>query len=108
MDGKKHIDHVCGMNVEPTTAAGQTEYQGQTYYFCSESCRKKFEANPQAYLHKPQPALTSLSVMGKPVKLNPQSSQHEAGLQSAAESSLHSVEHHQNEYTCPMDLEIRQ
>jgi P-type Cu+ transporter len=114
MDGKKHIDHVCGMNVESATAAGQTEYQGQTYYFCSESCRKKFEADPQAYLHKPQPALTTLSVMGKPVNLKPQSSQREAAQQS---TSLHSVEHHQKaaastggevEYTCPMDLEIRQ
>jgi P-type Cu+ transporter len=106
MEGKKHIDHVCGMNVESTRAAGQTEYQGQTYYFCSVGCWKKFEANPQVYLHKPQPVLTSLSVMGKPVK-----------LKSAAESSLHSVEHRQTvaamaggevEYTCPMDPEIRQ
>ncbi|WP_367079317.1 YHS domain-containing protein, partial [Luteitalea sp.] len=28
-------DPVCGMTVEPAKAAATSEYQGQTYYFCS-------------------------------------------------------------------------
>ena len=43
-------DVVCGMNVEPAKAAGKSEYQGQTYYFCSLGCKKKFDANPAQYV----------------------------------------------------------
>jgi YHS domain-containing protein len=39
-------DVVCGMQVDPAKAAGKTEYQGKTYYFCSPSCKTKFDANP--------------------------------------------------------------
>lgn len=42
-------DPVCKMNVEPSKAAAKTEYAGQTYYFCSESCHKAFTAEPQRY-----------------------------------------------------------
>ena len=43
-------DVVCGMNVEPAKAAGRSEYQGRTYYFCSLGCKKKFDANPAQYV----------------------------------------------------------
>jgi P-type Cu+ transporter len=46
-----HQDPVCGMQVEQQKAAGQTEHQGQTYYFCSQGCQQKFEQNPQQYAH---------------------------------------------------------
>ncbi|MFL5328341.1 MAG: heavy metal translocating P-type ATPase [Gemmataceae bacterium] len=45
------IDPVCGMTVDPAHAAGSFAYQGQTYYFCSASCLRKFQANPERYLH---------------------------------------------------------
>ena len=45
-------DVVCGMQVDPKQAAGQSEYQGQTYYFCSAGCKKKFDANPAQYVGK--------------------------------------------------------
>jgi len=48
-------DAVCGMKVDPERAAGQTQYQGQTYFFCSRGCLSKFEAHPQQYALK-QPA----------------------------------------------------
>ena len=35
-------DPVCGMDVEPETAAGKSEYKGQTYYFCSLGCKASF------------------------------------------------------------------
>ena len=42
-------DVVCGMQVEPAKAAGTSEYQAKTYYFCSKSCKTKFDANPSQY-----------------------------------------------------------
>jgi Cu+-exporting ATPase len=51
------VDPVCKMEVEPATAAGSTEHQGQKYYFCSTHCLEKFRADPQRYLgERPAPA----------------------------------------------------
>jgi Cu+-exporting ATPase len=44
------IDPVCGMTVEPATAAGSHAHAGQTYYFCSLHCRDRFAADPARYL----------------------------------------------------------
>jgi Cu+-exporting ATPase len=44
------IDPVCGMTIRPDDAAGQVEYQGATYYFCSPGCLNRFRANPGAYV----------------------------------------------------------
>ncbi len=43
------IDPVCGMLVEPARAA-KTEYEGKEYYFCSLTCRDRFEKSPGEYL----------------------------------------------------------
>ncbi len=43
------IDPVCGMEVDPKQAAGKSEYQGQTYYFCSPGCKKTFDNEPAKY-----------------------------------------------------------
>ena len=42
-------DVVCGMQVDPSKAAGSSELNGKTYYFCSKGCKTKFDANPQQY-----------------------------------------------------------
>ncbi len=42
-------DTVCGMSVDEQRAAGRSEYEGQTYYFCSQSCQAKFDQNPEQY-----------------------------------------------------------
>ena len=44
-----HKDPVCGMDVDPKTAAGKSEYKGQTYYFCSGGCKKAFDKEPEKY-----------------------------------------------------------
>lgn len=44
------IDPVCGMTVERESAAGSTEYKGQTYYFCNPHCLERFTADPERYL----------------------------------------------------------
>jgi Cu+-exporting ATPase len=46
-------DLVCGMDIDSGTAAGRTEFEGQTYYFCGLKCKEKFDLNPQQYLGKP-------------------------------------------------------
>lgn len=43
-------DPVCGMSVDPATAAATREYNGTTYYFCNPGCAAKFEQNPTQYL----------------------------------------------------------
>jgi len=47
-------DPVCGMDVDPKTAAGKTEYQGQVYYFCSLGCKRAFDKDPQKYAGEEQ------------------------------------------------------
>jgi Cu+-exporting ATPase len=44
------IDPVCGMSVEERSDALKTEIQGRAIYFCSEECKRTFEANPDHYL----------------------------------------------------------
>ena len=43
-------DPVCGMNVEPNQTAASASHQGQTYWFCSQGCRTKFETDPAKYV----------------------------------------------------------
>jgi len=45
-------DPVCGMDVDPVKAkaAGRSsQYQGTTYYFCADQCKRKFDADPAQY-----------------------------------------------------------
>ncbi len=42
-------DPVCGMDIDPDTAAASEEYEGKTYYFCSQACHNQFKANPTQY-----------------------------------------------------------
>ena len=51
------VDPVCGMTVDPATAAHRAAHRGHDYFFCSAGCRTKFVADPDRYLgDKPQPA----------------------------------------------------
>jgi P-type Cu+ transporter len=74
------VDPVCGMTVDSQKAANWTEFKGQKYYFCSQGCLLRFEADPPKYLRAervPEPM-------------------------SAPNSSQATV------YTCPMHPEVRQ
>jgi Cu+-exporting ATPase len=51
--GGAEIDPVCGMTVQPATAAGSHVHEGKTYFFCSTGCLAKFRADPTAYLVPP-------------------------------------------------------
>ena len=48
-------DPVCGMIVDPNVGKPSLDYQGRTFHFCSDGCRKKFEAAPEDYLTAKDP-----------------------------------------------------
>jgi len=77
------IDPICGMEVEPEEAAGKSEYQGRTYYFCNPMCLERFEAEPAKYVDS-------------------------EGNRRVAASSRDMKAPSGAIYTCPMDPEIQQ
>ena len=42
------VDPVCGMAVNPATAAWVSERDGERFYFCSQGCKAKFDAGAPA------------------------------------------------------------
>ena len=84
------IDPVCHMTVDPATAAGSVEHNGQTYYFCSTHCVRKFKADPLAFLNPQQP----------PAMMQPISIGRAKPTTPSEQSTV--------EYTCPMHPEIVQ
>ena len=49
-------DPVCGMQVDERSAAGSSVFEGNNAYFCSAGCKKKFDADPSAYIGARRPA----------------------------------------------------
>jgi membrane fusion protein, copper/silver efflux system len=52
-DSQPTKDPACGMDVDKSKAiaAGRTsKYRDKTYYFCSDSCKRKFDGDANAYL----------------------------------------------------------
>ena len=45
-------DPVCGMLVKTDEAAGRSEYQGKSYFFCALSCKESFDRSPERYAVK--------------------------------------------------------
>ncbi len=83
------LDPVCGMTVNPNSAAGSYGYKGQTYYFCGKSCLDKFRAEPERFLNKPaEPKPSQLIGIG-----------HETKPAAAPIAQT---------YTCPMHPDVRQ
>ncbi|HKA17321.1 MAG TPA: heavy metal translocating P-type ATPase [Blastocatellia bacterium] len=59
MENSPHIDPICGMEVDPAQAAATSTYEGKSYYFCSTSCKDRFEADPARALRSASAASTS-------------------------------------------------
>ena len=49
MEETAMVDPVCGMEVT-ADSEWTAEYEGATFYFCSEACRDSFVAEPGKYL----------------------------------------------------------
>jgi len=43
-------DPVCGMMIDTDTAAARANISGRTYFFCTQECLQRFEANPSRYV----------------------------------------------------------
>jgi YHS domain-containing protein len=43
------IDPICKMKVDEKTAKLKSDYEGKTYYFCSQSCKTTFDKNPKKF-----------------------------------------------------------
>ena len=80
------LDPVCGMTVNPKTAQHQSEHGPQTVYFCSASCKAKFDADPKRYLAPVDAAQAAPS---------------EAAAKTPAIEAPGAV------WICPMDPEVR-
>ncbi|AJE47598.1 heavy metal translocating P-type ATPase [Celeribacter indicus] len=48
-------DPVCGMTVDPGAGKPTASHDGHVFHFCSEGCRAKFLATPEAYLTATDP-----------------------------------------------------
>jgi Cu+-exporting ATPase len=94
------------MTVDPARAAGRTEYNGKTYYFCAKSCQTRFEADPQRYLVPREPQLIQLG--RRPPSPHGHVQAHHAPPASAAPPAPVPVEPAGTMYVCPMDPEVRQ
>jgi Cu+-exporting ATPase len=88
------IDPICDMTVEPSSAAGQFDYGGATYYFCSAHCQKLFQSDPGKYL------AAARAREAQPQSHTSDPAQHHHGETKAEISGAI--------YTCPMDPEVRQ
>jgi YHS domain-containing protein/uncharacterized membrane protein YraQ (UPF0718 family) len=43
------MDPVCGMQVQTANAPASASHDGHTYWFCSDRCRERFEADPARF-----------------------------------------------------------
>jgi len=82
-------DPVCGMTVDPASSNRRHLYDGNTYYFCSDGCMRKFVSDPARYL------------MPKASK-TPTAPLHHNAVRRASSKPADAVI-----YTCPMHPQVR-
>ena len=109
----EQIDPVCGMTVDPASAAGTHRHGGKTYYFCNPSCLERFKAEPAKFLGdtKASEPLTPGSDQAEYIcPMDPEISQRGPGscpkCGMALEPALSSLSKTRTGYTCPMHSEI--
>ncbi len=101
------IDPVCGMTVDPQTAAGSFEYQGKSYYFCSRHCLNKFREHPESFLNK-SASPTGVQPVGiQRTKLSPAEHPVNIARPVGLPFSRSAPGSHKTPYTCPMHPEVR-
>lgn len=114
-------DPVCGMTFDPEAAVGMAIHKRKTYHFCSASCLKKFEKNPDQFLKQRQDSPSEQESEAGGLKL--QSNLNSRGGREtthAGHSCCHQKPDHAGHdrptvpasgemiYTCPMHPEIEQ
>ncbi len=84
---RETLDPVCGMRVDPSSASASREYGGKRYYFCSDGCAERFQAEPSKY------------VASRPPRYEDQPAQQKTASWAAAGGRI--------TYTCPMHPDVR-
>src|SRR5687768_12864129 len=102
---KSVVDAVCGMTVNPATAAGSFEYKGDTYYFCSLHCLEKFRRAPAEVLNKPPAGMGAQLVGIQRPHSSSDTSQAQAKDKAKRTAELDLAA---KTYTCPMHPEVVQ
>lgn len=82
------VDPVCGMTVNPHSAAASFVYDNETHYFCSTHCLQEFRKDPARFTKKPAGPVNAI-----PVVIQPRNKPVDLARQST-------------EYTCPMHPQI--
>ena len=103
-------DPVCGMTIDPASAAGHAEYRGKTYHFCSECCLTKFQADAARFVAGPKPPADNQAGVEFTCPMHPEIRHVGPGscpmCGMALEPVSVSVPQSKIEYTCPMHPEI--
>ena len=106
--GAMEKDPVCGMTVNTSRAKATHEHAGKVYYFCRAGCKEKFIADPAKYL-MPRKHVGIVPMSAHSVQIVPAASDIAAQPVVKVAAISHSAcESAPNEYTCPMDPEVRQ
>ena len=84
------IDPVCGMRVAATSPR-HSDHKGKRYWFCSDGCRSKFQADPDKYPEKAEPSHAAHA-----------HAHHGRAQVAPREAPAGTL------YTCPMHPEVRQ
>jgi Cu+-exporting ATPase len=110
----KAKDPVCGMTVDPASAAHFFDHEGARYYFCCNGCRAKFQADPAKYLTKrvaaPAPAQAAPKGAEYTCPMHPEIAQNGPGSCPKCGMALVPMVPSTPvaaEYTCPMHPEVR-
>ena len=95
--GKTARDPICGMEVNPETAAGSLKRDDRTYYFCSRHCLEKFRslADKFVVIASPPAHPAGLVTLG-------------ANAAAPVSASTSPTTAHAILYTCPMHPEIEE
>jgi P-type Cu+ transporter len=109
--GGKEKDPVCGMAVDPSRAKATYWFAGKAYFFCCSGCKEKFSLDPAKYL-LPTTGSETVAASTHPVQIAPAGTKGAIDVfprsaKMAPPSALTSAAF-ENEYTCPMDPEVRQ
>jgi Cu+-exporting ATPase len=89
LTGKTIRNPVCGMTVDPKSAAGSFDHKRHTYYFCSTHCLNTFRDDPERFTNESSQPATH------PIAIQPGPTQTLQAKDSVA-------------YTCPMHPEVRE
>jgi len=109
-------DPVCGMTVDPLTAAGKFEHAGTMYYFCNPRCLDRFSHDPESYLtgkhtqsmeaEPAKPGVTYICPMCPGVESSKPAACPKCGM--ALEPDIAVAPATKTEYVCPMHPEVVQ